>query len=128
VTLSFDYLRRAEFYRRELVELLLLAREQNADPLAFKGSFAGAIGLPQFMPGSIRRFAVDFDGDGRADLVSSSEDALASTASYLAGHGWKPHAPFAEGTPNFAVLGEWNASEVVRKAIVLFASKLEPRR
>jgi membrane-bound lytic murein transglycosylase B len=56
-TLSFDYLRRSDYYRKELVELLLLAREQHTDPLRFKGSFAGAIGLPQFMPGSIRRFA-----------------------------------------------------------------------
>lgn len=87
-TLAFDYLRRADYYRRELVELLLLAREQRTDPLAFKGSFAGAIGLPQFMPGSVRRFAVDFDGDGRIDLAGSAVDAIGSVASFLVEHGW----------------------------------------
>lgn len=92
-TLSFDYLRRADYYRRELVELLLLAREQRMDPLRFKGSFAGAIGLPQFMPGSMRRFAVDFDGDGRIDLAGSATDAIGSVANFLVGHGWQRDLP-----------------------------------
>jgi len=93
VTLSFDYLRRAEYYRQELGEFFLLAREQKSDPLAIKGSFAGAIGLPQFMPGSIRRHAVDFDGDGRIDLRGSAVDAIGSVASYLAAHGWQRDLP-----------------------------------
>jgi membrane-bound lytic murein transglycosylase B len=92
-TLSFDYLRRADYYRKELVELLLLAREQRTDPLRFKGSFAGAIGLPQFMPGSIRRFAVDFDGDGRIDLAGSATDAIGSVARFLVQHGWQRDLP-----------------------------------
>ena len=92
-TLSFDYLRRADYYRKELVELLLLAREQRMDPLAVKGSFAGAIGLPQFMPGSIRRFAVDFDGDGRIDLAASASDAIGSVANFLVEHGWQREQP-----------------------------------
>ena len=92
-TLSFDYLRRADYYRKELVELLLLAREQRMDPLAFKGSFAGAIGLPQFMPGSVRRFAIDFDGDGRIDLGSSPADAIGSVANFLVEHGWQRDQP-----------------------------------
>ncbi len=95
VTLSFDYLRRAEFYRQELSEFFLLMREQNADPLAVKGSFAGAIGLPQFMPGSIRRYAVDFDGDGRVDLIGSTADSIGSVASFLAAHGWQRDQPIA---------------------------------
>ncbi len=93
VTLSFDYLRRAEFYRQQLAEFFLLVREQNSDPLAIKGSFAGAIGLPQFMPGSIRRYALDFDGDGRIDLTGSAVDAIGSVASYLASHGWQRDVP-----------------------------------
>ncbi len=93
VTLSFDYLRRAEYYRQQLAELFLLAREQNSDPLAMKGSFAGAVGLPQFMPGSIRRYAVDFDGDGRVDLSTSAIDAIGSVAAYLAAHGWQRDVP-----------------------------------
>jgi membrane-bound lytic murein transglycosylase B len=92
-TLSFDYLRRAEYYRRELVELLLLAREQRSDPLAYRGSFAGAIGLPQFMPGSLRRYAIDFDGDGRIDLTGSASDAIGSVANFLVEHGWQRDLP-----------------------------------
>lgn len=92
-TLSFDYLRRADYYRRELVELLLLAREQQVDPAGFKGSFAGAIGLPQFMPGSLRRFAVDFDEDGRIDLLASPPDAIGSVANFLVEHGWQRDLP-----------------------------------
>lgn len=93
VTLSFDYLRRAEYYRQQLIEFFLLVREQKSDPLAIKGSFAGAIGLPQFMPGSIRRYAVDFDNDGRIDLAGSAVDAIGSVANYLAAHGWQRDLP-----------------------------------
>ncbi|HKO66680.1 MAG TPA: lytic murein transglycosylase B [Burkholderiaceae bacterium] len=93
VTLSFDYLRRAEYYRQELTEFFLLMREQKTDPLTIKGSFAGALGLPQFMPGSIRRHAVDFDGDGRVDLANSAADAIGSVASFLAAHGWQRDKP-----------------------------------
>lgn len=93
ITLSFDYLRRAEFYRQQLTEFFLLVREQNSDPLAIKGSFAGAVGMPQFMPGSIRRYAVDFDGDGRIDLNNSAVDAIGSVASYLTAHGWQRDVP-----------------------------------
>ncbi|MEP6609316.1 MAG: lytic murein transglycosylase B [Burkholderiaceae bacterium] len=93
VTLSFDYLRRAEYYRQQLAEFFLLVHEQKSDPLAFRGSFAGAIGLPQFMPGSIRRYAVDFDGDGRIDLNGSAADAIGSVGSYLAAHGWQRDLP-----------------------------------
>jgi len=94
-TLAFDYPRRADFYRTEFVEFLLLAREQKVDPASFRGSFAGAIGLPQFMPGSIRRWAVDFDGDGRINLLGSEADAIGSVASFLAAHGWERGQPIA---------------------------------
>jgi membrane-bound lytic murein transglycosylase B len=94
-TLTFDYQRRAEFYRAEFVEFLLLAREQRRDPASYRGSFAGAIGLPQFMPGSIRRWGVDFDGDGRIDLLSSPTDAIGSVANFLVGHGWQRDLPIA---------------------------------
>jgi len=92
-TLSFDYVRRADFYRSEFAEFLLLTREQKADPTTYRGSFAGAIGLPQFMPSSIRRWAVDFDGDGRVDLTGSATDAIGSVANFLAGHGWQRDLP-----------------------------------
>ena len=94
-TLAFDYPRRAEFFRTELEQFLLLARESRADAASFRGSYAGAIGIPQFMPGSIRRYAVDFDGDGRLDLRASAADAIGSVANFLAQHGWVAGAAVA---------------------------------
>ena len=87
-TLAFDYPRRAPFFRGELREFLLLARSESFSPLEPKGSFAGALGIPQFMPGSTRRYAIDFDRDGRIDLWRSDDDAIGSIANYLARHDW----------------------------------------
>jgi len=87
-TLAFDYPRRAAYFRDELREFLLLARDQKFSPLVPKGSYAGALGVPQFMPRSVRRFAVDYDGDGRIDLWQSGDDAVGSVANYLARHDW----------------------------------------
>jgi membrane-bound lytic murein transglycosylase B len=92
-TLAFDYPRRAAFFRGELKQFLLLARELGMPPLAAKGSFAGAMGVPQFMPGSYRTYAVDFDGTGHPDLWQSPADIVASVANYLARHDWQPGAP-----------------------------------
>ena len=92
-TLAFDYPRRAPFFRGELKEYVLLARDQGFSPLVPKGSFAGAMGVPQFMPGSYRRFAVDFDGDGRADLWRSNADVIGSVAHYLVRHDWQRGQP-----------------------------------
>lgn len=94
-TLAFGYPPRAAFFRGELEQFLLLARENRLDPLAVKGSYAGAIGIPQFMPGSERRYAVDFDGDGRIDLSRSASDAIGSVASFLSQHGWESGGPIA---------------------------------
>jgi membrane-bound lytic murein transglycosylase B len=88
-TLAFDYAPRAEYFREELEQYLLFTREQGLDVFSVKGSYAGAIGIPQFMPGSYRRYAVDFDGDGTANLRSSEADAIGSVANFLAKHGWK---------------------------------------
>lgn len=93
LTLAFDYTRRADLYRAELVQFLLLCREQRLDPLALRGSFAGALGLPQFMPSSVRSFALDFDRDGRIDLMASAADAIGSIANFLAAHGWQRDLP-----------------------------------
>jgi membrane-bound lytic murein transglycosylase B len=92
-TIAFDGERRQDYFREELKELLLLAREIGVDPLAIKGSYAGAMGLPQFMPSSYRRHAVDFDGDGSTDLVASPADAIGSVARYLKNHGWVAGEP-----------------------------------
>ncbi|MBS1197364.1 MAG: mltB [Proteobacteria bacterium] len=94
-TLAFHYPPRADFFRTELEQFLLLARENGFDALEIKGSFAGAIGIPQFMPGSQRRFAIDFDGDGHIDLTASTEDAIGSVARFLEQHGWKAGEPIA---------------------------------
>jgi len=88
-TLAFDYPPRAEFFRGELEQYLLFAREQGIDVFSVKGSYAGAIGIPQFMPGSYRRYAVDFDGSGEADLRASPSDAIGSVANFLEKHGWQ---------------------------------------
>lgn len=87
-TLGFSYPKRAEFFRGELEQLLLLDREGQVEaPEAF-GSYAGALGKPQFIPSSYRAFAVDFDGDGKRDLWSSNADVIGSVANYLLSHGW----------------------------------------
>lgn len=92
-TLAFDYPPRSPFFRSQLEHFLLLSREENIDLFGVKGSYAGAMGAPQFMPGSYRIFAVDGDGDGRRDLWGSWDDVLASVANYLVEHGWRAGEP-----------------------------------
>jgi membrane-bound lytic murein transglycosylase B len=89
-TIAFDGERRQDYFREELKELLLLARDSRIDALAVKGSYAGAMGLPQFMPSSYRRYAVDYDDDGTIDLLGSASDAIGSIASYMKAFGWVP--------------------------------------
>ncbi|HEV8645618.1 MAG TPA: lytic murein transglycosylase, partial [Burkholderiales bacterium] len=79
---------RATFFRGEMEQFLLLARENTLDPLEVKGSFAGAMGMPQFIPTSYRKYAVDFDGDGRINLWDSTADVIGSVANYLRQFGW----------------------------------------
>ena len=99
---------RMEYFRGELKQAMLYARESNIDPFSLSGSFAGAIGLPQFMPGSIRRFAIDFDGDGRIDLRNSPADAIGSVASFLAQHGWTTNLPLVyPAKPDLANEASW---------------------
>lgn len=92
-TLAFDYPPRAPFFRKELREFLLLTREEQVEPLSLKGSYAGAMGLPQFMPSSFRAYAVDFDGDGHINIWTNPVDAIGSVASYFKRHGWQPGQP-----------------------------------
>ena len=95
-TLAFAYpeapnrAARAAFFRSELEQALLLARHEKIDPFSLLGSFAGAVGLPQFMPGNILKYGVDFDGDGHIDLRGSTADAIGSVANFLIQHGWNP--------------------------------------
>ena len=92
-TLAFDFPRRAEFFRGELEQFLLLARDRVVDPLRMKGSYAGAMGVPQFMPSSFQRYAVDFDGDGQRNLWDGVADAIGSIANYYRVFGWQTGEP-----------------------------------
>jgi membrane-bound lytic murein transglycosylase B len=94
-TLAFDYPPRAGFFRSELENYLLMAREAGIDVFSVRGSYAGAIGIPQFMPSSARRYAVDFDGNGTIDLQKSRADAIGSVANFLKAHGWERDADVA---------------------------------
>ena len=88
-TLGFDYPPRSKFFLSELKQFLLLAREENLDVREIRGSYAGAMGMPQFISSSYRNFAVDFDGDGRRDLWNSMADVIGSVANYFKKHGWQ---------------------------------------
>lgn len=90
-TLSFDYPRRAAFFQKELLHFLQLAQQENRDPMSYQGSFAGAMGMPQFMPSSFLKWAVDGDGDGKRDIWNNVADAAASVANYMKIHGWQTH-------------------------------------
>ncbi len=94
-TLAFHFPSRGEFFRRELEQYLLLAREESVEPLSLKGSYAGAMGLPQFIPSSYRAYAIDFDHDGHRNIWSDPADAIGSVANYLQRHGWQPAQPIA---------------------------------
>ncbi|MCY3750083.1 MAG: lytic murein transglycosylase B, partial [Gammaproteobacteria bacterium] len=91
-TLAFDYPKRSRFFTSELKHFLLLAREQSLDPHTLAGSYAGAMGIPQFMPSSYRAYAVDFDEDGLTDIWDNPADAIGSVGNYLEEHGWRKDA------------------------------------
>jgi membrane-bound lytic murein transglycosylase B len=105
-TLAFDYPRRAPFFRSELEQYLLMCREEKMNPAKPVGSYAGAMGLPQFMPSSFRHYAVDFNGNGRRDLWNETEDVIGSVANYLASRGWRRGEPIAA-----QVRGDTDAAE-----------------
>lgn len=110
-TLAFGYPKRAKFFRSELEQYLLLAREENLDPLSIKGSYAGAMGKAQFISSSYRNYAVDFDGDGKRDLWNNTSDAIGSVANYFKRHKWQPGGPIT--TP--AIVGSNHIKVLVEK-------------
>ncbi len=123
-TLAYDCRRSAQF-REELNGALTIIERGDMSPAQMRGDWAGEIGQTQFMPSSYLKYGVDFDGDGRRDLIRSTPDALASTANYLKGKGWRTGAGWAEGEPNFEVFLEWNKARVYAKTIALMATKLD---
>jgi membrane-bound lytic murein transglycosylase B len=106
-TLMLEYPPRSAFFGRELEQYLLLTRELRVDPLELRGSYAGAIGVPQFIPSSHRRYAVDFDGDKHIDIVDSAADAIGSVANYFKQHGWQRDGPIIADIKLDGELADW---------------------
>lgn len=122
-TLAYDC-RRAEQFRGELMDALRIVQRGDLAPAEMKGAWAGELGQTQFMPSAWMKYAVDFDGNGKRDLLRNAPDVLASTANYLAGYGWQKGKDWQPGSPNFAVLQQWNKSEVYSKTVAYFATQL----
>ena len=123
-TLAFDC-RRTDKFQGELIDALRIIDRGDMASAQMIGEWAGEIGQTQFLPSSYYKYSVDFDGNGRRDLVNSVPDVLASTANYLKSHGWQRGQGWGPGEPNFAVIKEWNKAEVYAKTIALFAQKLD---
>jgi lytic murein transglycosylase len=122
-TLAYDC-RRSEMFRAELMDALRIVERGDLAPTEMRGAWAGELGQTQFMPSSYIKFAVDFDQNGRRDLLRSPPDVLASTANFLAGYGWQRGKGWEPGSANFAVIQQWNKSEVYAKTIGYFATQL----
>jgi len=122
-TLAYDC-RRSQKFRAELLDALRINERGDLTPAQMIGAWAGEIGQTQFLPSTYLKFAVDFEGYGRRDLIHSALDALASTANYLKSYGWTKGQPWTEGAVNFGVLQKWNESEVYTKTVSYFATRL----
>jgi lytic murein transglycosylase len=122
-TLAYDC-RRSDTFKAELMDALRIIERGDIAPQEMRGAWAGEIGQTQFMPSSYVKYAVDFDGNGHRDLLRSVPDVLASTANFLAGYGWQKGKDWQPGAPNFAVLQQWNKSEVYAKTVASFATQL----
>jgi lytic murein transglycosylase len=123
-TLAYDC-RRSEFFTTHLMAALRIVQKGDMSPAEMRGGWAGEIGQVQFLPASYDKYAVDFDGDGRRDLVRSVPDILASTANFLKGHGWQAGAPWQPGSPNYAVIKDWNRADVYARTIAVMADRLQ---
>jgi lytic murein transglycosylase len=122
-TLAYDC-RRADEFRGQLMDALRIVERGDLAPSEMRGAWAGELGQTQFMPSSYLKYAVDFDSNGRRDLLHSAPDVLASTANYLASYGWQRGKEWEPGSANFAVIQQWNKSEVYAKTVAYFATKL----
>lgn len=126
-TLAYDC-RRSETFQKELIAALMIVQRGYMRAQAMRGDWAGEIGQTQLMPTSYLKYAVDFDGDGAADLIHDAADALASTANFLRSNGWRAGAGWDEGEPNFQALLAWNQATVYAKTVATFADTLAGRR
>jgi lytic murein transglycosylase len=125
-TLAYDC-RRSDFFRNELLSALKIIQRGDMSAGQLRGGWAGEIGPMQFLTSSYYKYAVDFDGDGRRDLIHSVPDMLASTANYLKAYGWKAGQGWGQGTANYAVLREWNKAEVYVQTIAVMAERMSGR-
>ena len=122
-TLAYDC-RRAKFFRNELLSALRIIQRGDMTPAQLRGGWAGEVGQAQFLASSYLKYAVDYDGNGRRDLIRSVPDVLASIANFLRAHGWKRGQGWLPGTANYAILRDWNRAKVYRRTIAVMADKL----
>ena len=123
-TLTYDC-RRSAFFEPQLMAALKIVQNGDMSVSQLRGGWAGEIGQTQFLPLPYVKYAVDFDGNGRRDLVNSVPDVLASTANFLKGHGWAAGQGWQPGSSNFGVIGEWNAAAVYQRTIAVMADQLK---
>jgi len=124
-TLAYDC-RRSEFFTDQLYSALQLV-DRGVLTSSAQGAAHGEIGQTQFLPKNVLKYGVDGDGDGRIDMVNSTPDALASTANFLKGHGWRAGAGYQKGEPNYAAIEGWNAAGVYQQAIALMGADIDGR-
>jgi lytic murein transglycosylase len=122
-TLAYDC-RRSDFFRGQLIDALRVIDRGDLSPAEMVGGLHGELGQTQFLPSSYVAFAVDFDGNGKRDLIRSTADVLGSTANYLRGYGWQTGASWMEGSANFQVIKAWNKSQVYSLTVAEFARRL----
>jgi lytic murein transglycosylase len=123
-TLAYDC-RRSPFFTGQLMDAIRIVQKGDMTPAELRGGWAGEIGQTQFLPTPYVKYAVDFDGDGRRDLVRSVPDILASTANFLKGHGWQAGQSWEPGSANYAVIKDWNRAEVYQRTISVMATRLQ---
>ena len=122
-TLSFDC-RRTDYFTDQFMAALKLVEAGNL-PINAKGAAHGEIGQTQFLPKNVLLYGVDGDGNGHIDMVGSRADALASTANFLKGHGWRAGAGYQRGQPNFGAIQGWNAASVYQQAIAIMGAQID---
>jgi lytic murein transglycosylase len=122
-TLAYDC-HRSAFFTPHFYDAIRIVDRRDMSPEQMRGGWAGEIGQTQFLPSPYIKYAVDFDGDGRRDLVRSVPDILASTANFLKGHGWQRGGSWEPGSANYGVIRDWNRAEVYQRTISVMATKL----